>query len=93
MNKLIEEQIKEMRDDLFEAFSAGVDYGQLLAEEERDSEDWYDAFQGHLVSQKYSMPSHVAQRRQPRSDKWREAKRKSKSVMFDLIEKYSPRKH
>jgi hypothetical protein len=31
--------------DLFDIFCMGVDYGLLLAEEERDSEDISDAFQ------------------------------------------------
>jgi len=89
----MEEEIKtEIRNDIFDAFCAGVDYGQLLCEEERDGEDLYDAFQGHLVSQKFNMPSQIAQRRQPRSDKWREAKRKSKEHFIELCVKYSPHK-
>jgi hypothetical protein len=71
--------------DLFNIFCLGVDYGQLLMEEERDSEDWYDAFQGHLVSEKYGMPSQIAQRRQPHSEEWRNAKRKSKEKFFEIL--------
>ena len=70
--------------DLFEIFSLGVDYGQLIMEEERDSEDSFDAFQSHLIDKKYSMPSNIAPRRQPHSEKWREVKRKSVQRFFEI---------
>lgn len=71
--------------DLFSIFLMGVDYGQLLAEQERDSEDLADAFQGHIINQKYAMPSQVAPRRQPHSEAWREAKRKSFKDFQELL--------
>ena len=61
----------------WDIFRWGIDYGQLMMEEERDSEDWADAFQGFIIDQKYSMPAQTAPRRQPHSDKWREAKKES----------------
>ena len=74
-----------MEIDLFEIFCWGIDYGQLLSEEERDNEDLFDAFQGHIISNKYSMPSAPAPRRQPRSEKWREAKKKSYADFIDFL--------
>ncbi|MFV0501703.1 MAG: hypothetical protein ACK5MH_08965 [Bacteroidales bacterium] len=74
-----------MKIDIFDIFCMGVDYGQLLMEQERDSEDWADAFQGCIISDKYSMPSQIAPRRQPHSDKWREAKLNSYKKFLDII--------
>jgi len=37
-----------MKIDLFEIFCMGVDYGQLLMEEERQSEGMFDAFLGKI---------------------------------------------
>ena len=54
-----------MASDLMQIFKWGVDYGLLLAEQERDSEDLADAFQGVVVDEKYSMPSCPARRRMP----------------------------
>lgn len=71
--------------DLLEIFKLGVDYGQLLMEEERDSEDLADAFQGHIVDSIYSMPSQQAPRRQPHSDAWRKAKIESKNKALAII--------
>lgn len=72
---------------LFDIFSMGVDYGQLLAEEERDNEDWCDAFQGVIVGKKYSMPSQIAPRRQARTEKWRQAKRESYKQFLKILVK------
>ena len=38
--------------DLMQIFKWGVDYGLLLAEQERDSEDLADAFQGVVIDDK-----------------------------------------
>lgn len=76
-----------MEVDLFEVFLMGVDYGQFLAEKERDSEDWADAFQGCIIDQKYAMPAHQAPRRQPRSEVWRKAKKNSYENFINLIAK------
>ena len=73
-----------MKDKLFKAFCLGVDYGQLLAEEERDSEDAYAGFLGHCHDNKHSMPMPQNKRRQPRSEKWREEKRKAKKLFLNL---------
>jgi hypothetical protein len=70
---------------LYDVFFFGCDYGLLKAEEERDMEDWGDAFQGYIIDCKYGMPSQIAPRRQPHSDKWREAKRESYRQFKQLI--------
>ncbi len=63
-----------MEVDLMQIFRLGIDYGQLIMENERDGEDFADAFQGHLIDLKFSMPSAPALRRQPHSEEWRRAK-------------------
>ncbi len=62
---------------LFEVFALGVDYGQLLMEEERDNEDDFSGFLGSVHSSKYSTPMPQNKRRQPHSEEWRKAKRNS----------------
>lgn len=70
---------------LLKAFECGIDYGLLIAEEERDSEDLFDAFLCVQVARKMCVPSVPAQRRQPRSENWRKAKRESYLKIFGLI--------
>lgn len=72
---------------LLDIFSWGVDYGQLLAEEERDSEDLFDAFICYGKAQKTAMPSAPIERRKPMSDKWRNAKRQGYKNFLELIPK------
>lgn len=78
---------------LFDIFLWGVDYGQLTMEEEREQEEWADAFQGCIIDQKFSMPSMPAPRRQLHSDKWFNAKRESfkkfKSFIQENMEVYN----
>ncbi len=71
--------------NLLEIFKLGVDYGQLLMEEERDSEDWADAFQGYIIDSIYSMPANIAPRRQPHSDEWRQARKDSLYKAMEII--------
>lgn len=61
----------------FKIFNYGVDYGQLLMEQERENEEWADAFNCCLVSRKTAMPSMPIERRHAHSDNWKNAKRKS----------------
>lgn len=74
-----------MEIDLMQIFKMGIDYGQLLMEQERDGEDFIDAFQGHIIDIKYSMPSAPVPRRQPHSDEWRRAKLDSLYHALDII--------
>jgi len=57
-------------------FEWGIDYGLLLAEGERDSEDLFDAVGCAAYARKRNIPSSRAPRRQPRSAAWRKAKLK-----------------
>jgi len=72
--------------NIVKIFEYGVDYGLLLAEQERQGEELFDAFQGSAFSAKFAMPSAPAERRQLRSDKWFEAKKKS---LVEFAEIYS----
>lgn len=74
-----------MEVDLMELFKMGVDYGQFLMEQERDSEDFIDAFQGFLIDEKYSMPAQPIPRRTPHSDQWRSAKIESFYKAMNII--------
>lgn len=58
-------------DDLADCFKWGVDYGLLLAEQERDSEDLLDAVVCASFARRMNIPSSFAQRRQPHSAAWR----------------------
>ena len=62
---------------LMMAFEAGIDYGLLMAEEERDSEDMFDAYLCWGYARKMCIPSAPVKRRMPHSDKWRQSKRDS----------------
>jgi len=61
-------------DQIGKIFEWGIDYGQFLMEQERDSEDLFDAALCSVYSKKMSMPSQQATRRQPHTQKWREVK-------------------
>ena len=61
----------------FEIYKMGIDHGQLMMEEERDSEDWSNAVRGVAHDMKFSMPLPTEVRREPHSEKWRNAKRAS----------------
>ena len=76
-----------MNINIVDIFKMGVDYGQLLMEEERDYEDIADGFQGMIISHKYQMPSAIAPRRQPHSEEWRQAKKKSLKKFQELLSK------
>lgn len=76
-----------MQINLLELFKMGVDYGQLLAEQERDNEDITDAFQGVIIDEKYCMPANTPPRRLPHSDKWRKAKAESLYKALEIIGK------
>ena len=77
--------MKKIQEVMFECFELGVDYGQLLMEEERESEETFDGFIGHCVDRKYNAPSHPTERRHLHSEKWFEAKRNSHSKFMELM--------
>lgn len=66
-------------------FNYGVDYGQLLMERERESEEWADGFNCCLVARKTAMPAMPIERRRCHSEKWITAKKKSFEKFQDLI--------
>lgn len=69
----------------FDIFSMGADYGQLKMEEERDNEDLFHSFLGYGYSRKNALPLKGLKRREPHSDKWRNAKRRSFENFKKLI--------
>jgi len=70
---------------LCDVFLLGVDYGQLLMEQERDSEDLFDAVGCMAYSRKYNVPSTPAPRRQPHGKEWRKAKSDSIIKFIDIF--------
>ena len=77
--------IQIIKEQLFDIFSWGIDYGQLTMEEEREQEELADAFQGVIIDAKYSLPSQPAPRRQVHTEKWFNAKRKSITKFLDFM--------
>jgi len=75
----------EIEINLFDIFSYGVDFGQLLMEKERINEEWFDAFLGTVFDNKFSMPMAQTQTRQVHSENWFDAKKKSLVEFQNLI--------
>lgn len=69
----------------FTIFNYGVDYGLLIAERERENEEWADAFNCFLFSQKTAMPAIPLERRRCHSEKWITVKKKSFEDFQDLL--------
>lgn len=74
-------------DDLADCFKWGVDYGLLLAEQERDSEDLLDAVVCASFARRMNIPSSFAQRRQPHSAAWRKKMGSGMLKFIDLVAK------
>lgn len=75
-----------MEIDLFDIFCLGVDHGQLTMEEDFFDNNWADTMGIIVTDRKHSMNSQIIQR-QPRSEKWKDSKRKSYKVFVDLLAK------
>ena len=58
-------------------FMLGIDYGQLLMEEERENEELYDAGLCVFGALKFGVPTLPAKRRRIHSEQWIKAKRDS----------------
>lgn len=71
--------------DLLNCYRWGVDYGLLLAEEERDSEELFDAVGCSVYSGKICVPSTVPLRRQTHSVVWRKEMRAGMLKLIELI--------
>lgn len=63
------------KENVREVFMWGVEYGQLLMEEERENEEIFDAFLCSVGSRKYGLPTTPVRRRQIHSEKWFNAMR------------------
>jgi hypothetical protein len=59
--------------------------GQLLMEEERDSEETFDAFLGAVYARKICLPNNSVRRRQVHSKKWFETMRKAKQEFNEFL--------
>lgn len=81
----IQEKINGVEINIKEIFEWGVDYGLLLAEEERRGESYSDAFMGVVGSNKFSMPMNASVPREVRSENWFEAKNKSLTKFVELL--------
>lgn len=79
------QSITMTEEEMRNIFSWWVDYWLLLAEQERESEELADAFQWVIISKKYSMPSHIAPRRQLHSEKRVEAKKQWMKNFIGLV--------
>ena len=71
--------------DIMTAYECGIDHGLLLAEQERDSEDFFDATGCAVYSARMCVPSIPPRRRQPRSEAWRAAKQVSLDRFLALV--------
>jgi hypothetical protein len=77
--------MKLTTDLAYEIYYLGAEFGQLLMEEERLSEELGDAVQGVIIAQKYSMPSAQPPRRQLHSDKWFDTKKQAKKKFLEIV--------
>lgn len=69
----------------FTIFNYGVDYGLLIAERERENEEWADGFNCCLVARKTAMPAMLIERRQAHSEDWKQAKLNSLTAFKTLL--------
>jgi acyl-CoA reductase-like NAD-dependent aldehyde dehydrogenase len=79
------ESVRVTIDDLYKVYFWGMAEGQLLMEEERDSEEWFDAAVCAAGSRKFCIPTTSVQRRQVHSEKWFETMRKAKKEFNEFI--------
>lgn len=69
---------------LWQIFKWGIDYGQLLAESERENEQFANAFQGIIFANKTAMPC-TEVTREIHSKEWIAAKNKSITDFIDFL--------
>jgi len=72
-------------DELYQVYFWGASEGQLLMEEERESEEIFDAAICAYSGRKFGVPSAPARRRQIHSEKWFAAMRKAKDDFNNFI--------
>jgi hypothetical protein len=71
--------------EVMSVFAWGMDYGQLLMEQERDGEAFFDAAQCAAVSRRTCLPTEPAERRRPHSEAWRQTKGEGFKKFVDLM--------
>jgi hypothetical protein len=72
---------------LWKCFYLGISYGQLLAEEERENEEWFNAGICAVSTRKRG-PLSAPVRRQVHSEKWFAAKRKDYKEFQELYHSF-----
>lgn len=73
----------------FKIFSWGVDVGLLFAEQEREKEEWAEAWKGYAVARRTAMPCQTSLRRQLHSENWFADKRASLEAFKDFLVRIS----
>ena len=81
------EKITVTISELFDVFAWGAAYGQLQMEQERASEELFDAATCYHSGRKYTVPSAPVRRRQLRSDKWFESMNNDVKAFKEFIAK------
>ena len=76
-------------DEICKVFTWGIDYGLLIAEQERDSEDMFDAAMCKVYSARFCAPSSIAPRRQAHSQEWRDAKKDAVINFVQFVKEHS----
>jgi hypothetical protein len=79
--------VKVTASELFDIYFWGMADGQLLMEEERESEELFDAAVCAYSGRKFGVPSAPARRRQVHSEKWFAAMRQGKQQFNAFIKK------
>ena len=72
---------------LMQAFSCGISQGLLFAENERDSEETFNAFMGATFDKKFAMPMQDIQRRELHGKKWHDHHKKEVEKFYNLLAK------
>jgi hypothetical protein len=72
-------------DEIWKIYFWGMSEGQLLMEEERDSEETFDAALCAIGSRKYGLPTIPVRRRQVYNEEWFEEMRKRKVEFAEFV--------
>jgi acyl-CoA reductase-like NAD-dependent aldehyde dehydrogenase len=72
-------------EELYQVYFWGISEGQVIMEEERESEELFDAAVCAYGSRKYGIPTSPVRRRLVHSEKWFNAMRKDKADYISFI--------
>jgi len=75
--------------DLWNIFYWGVDFGQMLMEQERENEEMFDAALCSFGARKFNVPTVPVRRRQLHSEKWFNAKKESYNKWLEFQKKFN----